>query len=76
VTQTAEALHQALSMPEAERQRRRGALAQAAGALPPTAWLQAQLDALDTAAEPGGPGSPAPGRWASGRLARLRRRAR
>jgi trehalose 6-phosphate synthase len=76
VTQTAEALHQALSMPEAERQQRRAALAQAAAALPPTAWLQAQLDALDATAEPAGPASPARARWTSGRLARLRHRAR
>src|SRR5580704_12130171 len=46
VTQTAEALHQALSMPEAERQRRTAALASAGAAFPPSAWLQAQLDAL------------------------------
>ena len=64
MTQTAEALHQALSMPEAERQRRRAALAQAAAALPPTAWLQAQLDALDTVAEPSRAGQP--GRAAGG----------
>lgn len=76
MTQTAEALHQALSMPEAERQRRRVALAQAAAALPPTAWLQAQLDALDAVADPAGPVSPALVRWTSGRLARLRHRAR
>ena len=50
VTQTAEALHQALTMPDSERQRRRDALAQAGGALPPTAWFQAQLDALDPGA--------------------------
>jgi trehalose 6-phosphate synthase len=47
VTQTAEALHQALLMPDTERHQRRTALAQAAAALPPTAWLHAQLDALD-----------------------------
>jgi trehalose 6-phosphate synthase len=52
VTQTAEALHQALLMPDTERQRRCAALAQAGAALPPTAWLRAQLDALDRAAAP------------------------
>jgi trehalose 6-phosphate synthase len=46
VTQTAEALHKALTMSESERVRRRTALAQAGAALPPTAWFQAQLDAL------------------------------
>jgi trehalose-6-phosphate synthase len=46
VTQTAEALHKALTMSESERVRRRIALAQAGAALPPTAWFQAQLDAL------------------------------
>ena len=52
VTQTAEALHEALLMPDSERHRRRDALAAAGAALPPTAWLRAQLDALDRAAEP------------------------
>jgi trehalose 6-phosphate synthase len=46
VTQTAGALHKALTMSESERVRRRTALAQAGAALPPTAWFQAQLDAL------------------------------
>jgi trehalose 6-phosphate synthase len=46
VTQTAEALHRALTMPEAERARRAAALAAAGAAFPPSAWLQAQLDAL------------------------------
>ncbi|HUY51943.1 MAG TPA: trehalose-6-phosphate synthase [Streptosporangiaceae bacterium] len=52
VTQTAEALHQALTMPDAERNRRRAALAEAGAALPPTAWFQAQLDALGQAGTP------------------------
>ncbi|HWG64546.1 MAG TPA: trehalose-6-phosphate synthase [Streptosporangiaceae bacterium] len=46
ITQTAEALHQALKMPDAERTRRRDSLARAASALPPTAWFQVQLEAL------------------------------
>jgi trehalose 6-phosphate synthase len=52
VTQTAEALHQALTMPDTERDRRRAALAEAGAALPPTAWFQAQLDALHEADVP------------------------
>jgi trehalose 6-phosphate synthase len=46
VTQTAEALHRALIMAEPERARRTAALASAGAAFPPSAWLQAQLDAL------------------------------
>lgn len=46
VTETAEALHAALSMPTAERADRTKRLAAAATALPPEAWLTAQLDAL------------------------------
>ncbi|HZC42128.1 MAG TPA: trehalose-6-phosphate synthase [Streptosporangiaceae bacterium] len=46
ISGTAEALHQALTMPDPERKRRTGLLAQAASALPPAAWLAAQLDAL------------------------------
>jgi trehalose 6-phosphate synthase len=52
VTQTAQALHEALLMPDTERHRRRDALAAAGAALPPTAWLHAQLDALDEADQP------------------------
>jgi trehalose 6-phosphate synthase len=44
---TATALHDALTMPATERARRHDQLAAAATALPPRAWLQAQLDALD-----------------------------
>jgi trehalose 6-phosphate synthase len=47
VSATAQALHEALTMPDALRTARCGALAQASGALPPTAWFQAQLDGLD-----------------------------
>ncbi|MFE2286730.1 trehalose-6-phosphate synthase [Streptomyces sp. NPDC059443] len=46
VTQTAEALHTALSMPAAERADRTKRLAAAATALPPAQWLAAQLDAV------------------------------
>ncbi len=76
VTQTAEALHQALSMPDAERQRRRAALAEAGAALPPTAWLQAQLAALDAGDERGDPAGPPRGRRTPRRLPGLRRRTR
>ncbi|AYV28424.1 Trehalose-phosphate synthase [Streptomyces sp. ADI95-16] len=46
VTETARALHTALSMPAAERAERTGRLAAAATALPPSAWFEAQLTAL------------------------------
>jgi trehalose 6-phosphate synthase len=45
-TATAEALHAALSMPAAERQRRCAAIAAAASARAPRQWLAEQLDAL------------------------------
>ncbi|WP_017585668.1 alpha,alpha-trehalose-phosphate synthase (UDP-forming) [Nocardiopsis ganjiahuensis] len=44
--ETAEALHQALSMPEEERRKRRERLAEAAVALPPRRWFQDQLRSL------------------------------
>jgi trehalose 6-phosphate synthase len=47
ISGTAAALHEALSMPDDERQRRSAALAQAAAALPPAQWFAGQLDALD-----------------------------
>ena len=47
VTETAEALHAALSMPAAERQERAKRLAAAATALPPAEWFRQQLDALE-----------------------------
>ena len=47
VTETAEALHAALSMPVAERQERGKRLLAAATALPPADWFRQQLDALD-----------------------------
>ena len=47
ISETADALHQALSMPDAERQRRAGALAATAAADPPARWLGGQLASLD-----------------------------
>ncbi len=47
VSQTAEAMHEALMMPAAERLARCERLADAATAMPPRAWLAAQLQALD-----------------------------
>ena len=47
ITETAEALHQALAMPDAERRRRSAALAATAAADPPARWLGDQLAALD-----------------------------
>ena len=47
VTETAEALHTALSMPPDERTARSARLLAAATALPPGAWFRQQLDALD-----------------------------
>ncbi len=49
VSATAQALHEALSMTSAERNRRAGLLAEASGACPPQQWLAAQLSALAAA---------------------------
>jgi trehalose 6-phosphate synthase len=46
VVQTADALHEALSMPAEERAARAERLRTAAVGLPPGAWFQAQLDAV------------------------------
>ena len=46
ISETADALHQALSMPEAERQRRSARLAAAAEAACPARWLGDQLASL------------------------------
>jgi trehalose 6-phosphate synthase len=46
ITETADALHQALVMPDAERQRRSAALAATAAADPPARWLGGQLASL------------------------------
>jgi len=48
VSETAEALHQALAMTEAERLRRSAALAATAAASPPGRWLGDQLTALES----------------------------
>ena len=50
VSATAQALHEALSMNNAERKRRGDLLAQASAAHPPEQWLAAQLSALERAA--------------------------
>ena len=47
ITQTAEALHEALTMNDSERKRRAASLAQQAAALPPAQWFADQLEALD-----------------------------
>ena len=47
INATAQALHEALVMPEAERKRRCGSLAAAGSAVPPSAWFASQLSALD-----------------------------
>ncbi|MGW5849296.1 alpha,alpha-trehalose-phosphate synthase (UDP-forming) [Streptomyces sp. NPDC055254] len=49
VTETAEALHAALAMPEGERAERTKRLAAAATALPPARWFTSQLSALPPA---------------------------
>ena len=46
ITETADALHRALVMPDAERQRRSAALAAIAAADPPARWLGGQLASL------------------------------
>jgi trehalose 6-phosphate synthase len=48
VSETAAALHQALAMPDAERQRRSAALAATAAATPPARWLGDQIASLGT----------------------------
>ena len=48
VSQTASALHEALTMPPQERKVRAARLRKAAVGMPPVPWFQAQLDALDT----------------------------
>jgi trehalose 6-phosphate synthase len=53
VAATAAALHEALIMPETQRRRRCRSLAATAAAMPPTAWFDRQLDALDAQVSPG-----------------------
>ena len=48
ISETAAALHQALAMPDAERQRRSAALAATAAATPPARWLGDQIASLGT----------------------------
>jgi len=48
VTETADAMHQALAMPDAERRRRSAALAAAAATARPACWLADQLACLRT----------------------------
>jgi trehalose 6-phosphate synthase len=50
VSGTAQALHQALTMPDTERLRRCTLLATAGSSTPPHAWFAGQLSALDAAA--------------------------
>jgi trehalose 6-phosphate synthase len=60
VTQTARALHEALSMPDAERTRRAALLASAGAAHAPQDWFADQVSALDAATRQArGPASPA-----------------
>jgi trehalose 6-phosphate synthase len=60
ITQTARALHEALSMPDAERRRRAALLAQEGAEHPPRQWFADQLRALDAAVgRASGPASPA-----------------
>jgi trehalose 6-phosphate synthase len=77
VTQTAKALHEALSMPDAERLRRAARLAEAATAEPPQEWFAGQISALDAATRAPEPASPAeqPPRRARRRRGLLRRPA-
>ena len=71
VTGTADALHQALTMPAAERARRSRALAKAAAANPPARWFAEQLAALD-ADDPDDLARPAGRPRRFGRIRRLR----
>jgi trehalose 6-phosphate synthase len=52
ISATAEALHAALVMPDAERIRRCQALAEISAAMPPRRWFDGQLAALDPPGEP------------------------
>jgi trehalose 6-phosphate synthase len=79
VTGTAKALHEALSMPDAERLRRAALLAEAGAASPPREWFADQVSALDAATrQASGPATLAGKRPRRARRRRglLRRRAR
>jgi len=78
INQTAKALHEALSMPDAERKRRAALLAEAGAEHPPQQWFADQIKALDAAVGlASGPASPAgqQPRRAHRRRGLLRRRA-
>ena len=70
VTGTAKALHEALSMPDAERLRRAALLAEAGAASPPREWFADQVSALDAATRRAN----APAHLAGQRPRRARRR--
>src|SRR5262249_61581499 len=60
ITQTAKALHEALSMPDAERKSRAALLAEAGAEHPPQQWFADHVRALDAATGlVTGPASPA-----------------
>jgi trehalose 6-phosphate synthase len=54
IAATAEALHEALIMPDKEKMRRCTSLIAKASAVPPTVWFASQLAALDAHISPGG----------------------
>src|SRR5499427_8788008 len=66
ITQTAKALHEALSMPDAERKSRAAVLAEAGAEHPPQQWFADQVRALDAAmglvSEPASPAGRQPRR--------------
>jgi trehalose 6-phosphate synthase len=79
VTGTAKALHEALSMPDAERLRRAALLAEAGAASPPREWFADQVSALDATTRQANSPAPLAGqrpRRARRRRGPLRRRAR
>ena len=79
LTGTAKALHEALSMPDAERNRRAALLATASAACPPQEWFADQVSALDVMTRRASEPAPLAGqrpRRARQRRGLLRRRAR
>ena len=79
VTGTAKALHEALSMPDAERLRRAALLAEAGAASSPREWFADQVSALDATTRRANAQAPLAGqrpRRARRRRGPLRRRAR
>jgi trehalose 6-phosphate synthase len=70
ISATAQALHEALTMNDSERQRRAALLSAASAAEPPAEWFADQLSALQKAARPSHqPGRPARRRHLLGRRA-------